>query len=212
MTGSQDWWFIDDVVPGIRCDAKYAGTDNFTGAPVDGYGTPRLVGSRELCAALASAQRQADAHGWVLLVWDAYRPLRAVDAFLRWSRAPEDAQTKQRHHPHLSRLEIVELGYVAARSGHCRGGSVDLTLCYKDTGEPLDMGGRHDLMDPISHHDAPGVGDSAAENRNTLRALLGEHGFTDFAHEWWHYTLIDEPYPDIYFDFPITAASFGCAA
>ena len=201
---SNDFVFVDEYVPGIRWDAKYATWDNFIGRPVDGYRANRIVGTRALCAALDRAQQKAASRGFGLLLWDGYRPQRAVDCFLKWSTQPEDGRTKLRHYPNIHRLDMFEQGYVAARSGHSRGGTVDLTLYHLASGELAPMGGGHDLMDPVSHHDAPGITPAAADNRQHLRSVMEESGFDSYACEWWHYTLRNEPYPNTYFDFPIT--------
>ncbi len=199
--------FVDELVPGIRWDAKYATWDNFTGKPVDGYLANRIVGTKRLCAALDKAQHRARSLGFGLLLWDGYRPQRAVDCFVRWSRQPEDGRTKQRHYPDIDRSDMFERGYVATLSGHSRGSTVDLTLYHLGTGELASMGGGHDLMDPLSHHGATGIGHLAERNREQLRSLMEDSGFSSYACEWWHYTLTDEPYPDTYFDFPITSAA-----
>jgi D-alanyl-D-alanine dipeptidase len=196
--------FVDEFVPGIRWDAKYATSDNFTGELVDGYLANRIVGTKALCAALENAQEKAASLGFGLLLWDGYRPQRAVDRFLRWSKQPEDGRTKARHYPNIDRAEMFAQGYVATKSGHSRGSTVDLTLYYLATGELVPMGGGHDLMDAISHHDAPGVTPAEAVHRRHLRSLMESCGFSAYESEWWHYTLTDEPHPDTYFDFPIT--------
>jgi D-alanyl-D-alanine dipeptidase len=194
-----DFVFVDDLVPGVRWDAKYATWDNFTGRPVDGYRVNRIVGTRALCEALENARDKAESLGFGLLLWDGYRPQRAVDCFLRWSEQPEDGRTKQRHYPRIDRADMVKDGYVAAKSGHSRGSTVDLTLYHLATGELADMGGGHDLMDPISHHQAP----VETTNREQLREVMEACGFKKYDWEWWHYTLKDEPYPETYFDFPV---------
>ncbi|PXY18799.1 D-Ala-D-Ala dipeptidase VanX [Prauserella muralis] len=201
---NDDFVFVDEFVPGIRWDAKYATWDNFTGRPVDGYLANRIVGTTALCAALKGARDEAEHRGFGLLLWDGYRPQRAVDCFLRWSQQPEDGRTKQRHYPNIDRTEMFEQGYVAARSGHSRGSTVDLTLYHLDTRELAPMGGDHDLMDPISHHGATGITHVEARNRQHLRSIMESCGFRRYDTEWWHYTLEDEPFPDTYFDFPIT--------
>jgi zinc D-Ala-D-Ala dipeptidase len=201
---NSDFVFVDEFVPGIRWDAKYATWDNFTGKPVDGYRANRIVGTRALCAALNRAQEKAASLGFALLLWDGYRPQRAVDCFLRWSQQPENGRTKRRHYPGIDRPEMFERGYVAARSGHSRGGTVDLTLYELATGELAPMGGHHDLMDPVSHHGAPGITPAEAGNRSRLRSIMLACGFDPYDREWWHYTLKHEPYPGTYFDFPIT--------
>ncbi|KRC62427.1 peptidase M15 [Agromyces sp. Root81] len=207
-----DFVFVDELVPGIRWDAKYATWDNFTGRPVDGYLVNRIVGTRALCAALARAQEQAVALGFGVLLWDGYRPQHAVDRFIRWSREPEDGRKKPRYYPNISRSEMFEQGYVAERSGHSRGSTVDLTLFRLDTGELASMGGDHDLMDPISHHGAIGISSPEAVNRRRLCEVMEHSGFARYDSEWWHYTLVDEPHPDTYFDFPITMAADRLAA
>ncbi|MFE6101353.1 D-Ala-D-Ala dipeptidase VanX [Streptomyces laurentii] len=204
-----DFVFMDEFIPGIRWDAKYATWDNFTGKPVDGYLANRIVGTRDLCAALRSAREEAASHGFGLLLWDGYRPQRAVDSFRRWSEQPEDGRTKRRHYPRIDRPEMFENGYVAAKSGHSRGSTVDLTLYHLESGDLAAMGGDHDLMDSISHHGAEGISRAAADNRRRLRSIMETSGFSSYACEWWHYTLKDEPYPDTYFDFPITQVSPG---
>ncbi len=195
--------FVDEHVSGIYWDAKYATWDNFTGKPVDGYRANRIVGTRALCAALDRARVKAASVGFGLLLWDGYRPQRAVDSFLRWSREPEDGRTKGRHYPNIHRTEMFEKGYVAPRSGHSRGSTVDLTLFHLATGERAPMGGDHDLMDPISHHGAEGIPEVDALNRQHLRSVMELSGFRSYDCEWWHYTLEDEPHPETYFDFPI---------
>jgi D-alanyl-D-alanine dipeptidase len=195
--------YVDELVPGIRWDAKYATWDNFTGTPVDGYLVNRIVGTEALCEGLERAQARAAKLGFGLLLWDGYRPQRAVDRFLRWSTEPEDGPTRRRYHPNLARPEMFDKGYVARKSGHSRGSTVDLTLFRLSTGELAQMGGGHDLMDPVSHHCARGVTRTEARNRRHLRALMEGCGFSSYDCEWWHYTLRREPYPDTYFDFPV---------
>jgi zinc D-Ala-D-Ala dipeptidase len=195
--------FLDEVLSGVRWDAKYATWDNFTGTPVDGYEVNRVVGSDALAAALLEAKDRAAATGLGLLLWDAYRPQRAVDRFLEWSCQPEDGRTKQRFYPNIDRAAMFTSGYVAPKSGHSRGSAVDLTLYRLDTGELLPMGGDHDLMDERSHHGARGVSAIEARNRRTLCDVMERSGFERYDHEWWHYALRYEPYPDTYFDFPI---------
>ncbi len=201
---NNDFVFVDEFVPGIRWDAKYATWDNFTGKPVDGYDANRIVGTRALCAALTRARERAAALGFGLLLWDGYRPQRAVDCFLRWSQQPDDGRTKPRHYPNIDRAEMFERGYVAAKSGHSRGATVDLTFYDLASGELAPMGGDHDLMDPQSHHSAASIAEVEARNRHHLCFVMEGCGFDSYDREWWHYTLKHEPYPNTYFDFPIT--------
>jgi D-alanyl-D-alanine dipeptidase len=199
----EEFVFVDESVSGMRWDAKYATWDNFTGKPVDGYLVNRIVGTRALCAALARAREEAASLGFGLLLWDGYRPQRAVESFLRWAKQPEDGRTKPRHYPNIGRAEMFEQGYVAAKSGHSRGSTVDLTLYHLATCELARMGGGHDLMDAISHHGARGITRIETRNRQLLRSIMEASGFSPYECEWWHYTLESEPFPDTYFDFPI---------
>lgn len=201
-----DFVFVDEYVPGVRWDAKYSTWDNFTGKPVDGYLANRIVGTRALCSALERVMEETVSLGFGLLLWDGYRPQRAVDCFVRWSRQPEDGRTKLRHYPNIDRTQMFQQGYVAARSGHSRGGTVDLTLYHLATGELAAMGGGHDLMDSISHHGAKGITQAELRNRQCLCSVMEACGFSSYGFEWWHYTLRDEPYPDTYFDFPIAGS------
>jgi D-alanyl-D-alanine dipeptidase len=195
--------FLDEVLSGVRWDAKYATWDNFTGTPVPGYDVNRIVGSQALADALLDATTHAAGAGFGLLLWDGYRPQRAVNRFLEWSAQPEDGRTKETFYPNIDRAEMFTRGYVAPKSGHSRGSAVDLTLYRLDTGELAEMGGRHDFMDERSHHGARGLSGIAAENRRTLCFIMEGNGFERYECEWWHYALRDEPYPDTYFDFPI---------
>ncbi|HEX2578027.1 MAG TPA: D-Ala-D-Ala dipeptidase VanX [Aquihabitans sp.] len=195
--------FLDEVLPGIRWDAKYATWDNFTGAPVDGYEVNRIAGTPALAGALRVARDRAAELGFGLLLWDGYRPQRAVDRFRAWSEGPDDPVTKAAFHPGIDRAEMWTRGYIADRSGHSRGAAVDLTLFRLDDLELADMGGRHDLMDARSHHGAPGLSGTVARNRRTLCVVMEASGFERYDREWWHYVLSDEPHPDTYFDVPI---------
>jgi zinc D-Ala-D-Ala dipeptidase len=203
---NRDFVFVDEFLPGVRWDAKYATWDNFTGRPVDGYDANRIVATTVLCAALDRAQAGAASLGVGLLLWDGYRPQRAVERFLAWAEEPEDERTRLLHYPNLNKAEVVEQGYVAARSAHSRGSAVDLTVYDLATGELVPMGGDFDLMDTVSHHGAAGVTEEEAINRRRLRSLMETCGFRAYEREWWHYELDDEPYPDSYFDFPITSS------
>ncbi|MDR1060976.1 MAG: D-Ala-D-Ala dipeptidase VanX [Clostridiales bacterium] len=198
--------FLDEVLRGVRWDAKYATWDNFTGKPVDGYEANRVAGSRELAAALLAAKELAAAQGFGLLLWDGYRPQRAVNCFLRWSeqRAKgEDGLAKERYYPNIDRAAMIAEGYVAPKSSHSRGSAIDLTLYRLDTGAIIPMGTGFDFMDERSGHAARGISGGEARNRRLLRAIMESSGFAPYEREWWHYALRNEPYPDSYFNFPV---------
>ena len=192
--------YLDEAAPGITWDAKYAGSDNLTGAPLNGYKVSRTVGTRELGAALDRAHRYFANKGYGLCVWDAYRPKSGVRSFMEWAAQLEDLRTKSAHYPRHRKSDLFVLGYIAEKSGHSRGSSIDLTLTRG--GWLVDMGGIFDLMDDISHHGYP-VPEPARQNRLILKEGMEKCGFRAYECEWWHYTLVNEPYPDTYFDFPI---------
>ena len=194
--------FLDEIVPGFCWDAKYATADNLTGAPLDGYLVNRVVGSRALAEALVPAAAWFAGLGYRLFGYDAYRPQRGVQSFVDWAKRPEDGRTKARFYPALEKSQLFPLGYIAERSGHSRGGSIDLTLATGD-GVPIDMGGHFDLMDERSHLDYTDLSEAQLKNRRLLLEGMLKFGFRSYVNEWWHYSLIDEPYPDTYFDFPI---------
>ena len=145
--------------------------------------------------------------GYGLLVWDSYRPQRAVNCFLRWAAEPEDGRRKEIHYPNIKREELLSKGYVAAKSSHSRGSAVDLTLYSLKTNEILQMGTCFDFMDVKSHHTCKDVSKEEYENRQLLCGLMTRHGFVPFENEWWHYNLKKEPYPETYFDFPLSGSS-----
>ncbi len=195
--------YLDGCVPYCKADAKYFGTDNFVGRRVDGYMADRVVGTRELASALARAAEETVRQGLGFMLWDAYRPARAVAHFVRWANSPEDGLTKSRHYPRIDKADMISEGYVSAKSSHSRGSAVDLTLYDLNTGKLLDMGGDFDFMDISSHHGFTGISREAFENRELLKSIMERNGFEAYENEWWHYRLTDEKYKDTYFDFPI---------
>jgi D-alanyl-D-alanine dipeptidase len=203
MSMENGFVFLDEMLHGIRWDSKYATWDNFTGKPVDGYEVNRIAGTYDLGLALMKVRQRAAALGYGLLLWDAYRPKRAVNCFLRWAAQPEDERTKARYYPHIEKREIISRGYIAAKSSHSRGSTVDLTLYRLDTCTLVPMGGDFDFMDERSHHETNGVSAIETQNRRILRSIMEDSGFKSYSCEWWHYVLCDEPYPDSYFDFPV---------
>ena len=196
--------FLDEMLHGVRWDAKYATWDNFTGKPVDGYEVNRIIGTKAVAFALREAQIHAAALGYGLLLCDGYRPRTAVDCFLRWAAQPEDNLTKEKFYPNIERAELITKGYVASQSSHSRGSAIDLTLYHLDTVELVSIGSNFDFMDERSHHTAKGIGDAEAQNRRCLRKIMESSGFQSYRFEWWHYKLIDEPYPDTYFNFAVS--------
>ncbi|MBR5288738.1 MAG: M15 family metallopeptidase [Clostridia bacterium] len=194
--------YIADVIPGVREDVRYAGCHNFMGRPADGYAAARSVCTRECAQALAKAAAVFAADGYTPLIYDAYRPQRAVDHFVRWSLDLDDTLGKAEFYPTLDKAELFEKGYIARRSGHSRGSTVDLTILDAE-GKPLDVGGEFDWFSAVSGHAYAQLTPAQKRNREYLKTVMEKAGFLPYSEEWWHYRLKDEPYPDTYFDFVI---------
>lgn len=193
--------YIKDIIPSVREDIRYAGDHNFVGCPVDGYFAPKSVLKENAALALKRAAAAFEQQGLYLLIYDAYRPQRAVDHFVRWAKDPDDVKTKEEFYPALDKSELFPKGYIAVYSGHSRGLTVDLTLTDAQ-GNELDMGGEFDWFSKISSHDYGDLTPGQKANRQLLRRGMLNAGFDDYSEEWWHYTFIcDEP--KVYYDFPI---------
>jgi len=198
--------FIDaaTVVDGLVVDMRYFAADNFVGKRIDGYEAPRCLLTRSAAAALAAAQRDLTRRGLGLKVYDCYRPERAVRHFARWARDLADVARKADHYPDVDKRDLFRLGYIAARSGHSRGSTVDITLVRRAAGEAdPDMGTSFDVFSPKSWPGDISVSETARRNRALLAAAMVRAGFQAYHKEWWHFTLRNEPFPASYFDFPI---------
>lgn len=193
--------YLQDIIPDIICDMRYAASNNLTGKPLDGYLANTPIGTREMAQALKRVAEDAREQGYRLHVFDAYRPQKAVDCFVRWAKEPEDDTTREAYYPKLKKEDLFPLGYIALKSGHTRGSTVDLTLVDGDI--LLDMGTDFDFMDEMSHHGAAGIMALQAKNRLLLLNFMTHRGFLPYENEWWHYRLDNEPYPDTYFDFDV---------
>ncbi len=195
--------YIDDVIPDCLVDAKYAGADNFMGKPATGYEGPYVVASTvctEDCRKVADLLRPK---GYLLKFYDAYRPQRAVDCFARWAADTSDTARREIHYPNIEKCQLFPLGYIAERSSHTRGASVDLTLVDASTLQELDMGSIFDFMDERSWETAKDLTPLQAQNRLILRSAMLTCGFRPYECEWWHFYVGQDPYPDTYFDFVI---------
>jgi D-alanyl-D-alanine dipeptidase len=213
---------LSDVVPDVIQEIRYFSTYNFVGERITGYHTPCALMTKEAAAALKEVSDELKAKGYRLKVYDAYRPQMAVDHFVRWAADIPDTAMKAYFYPDLYKDVLFEQDYIAAKSGHTRGSTVDLTLFDMNTEKELDMGGTFDWFGPESHPDFCGnpetgeyTGDNSSSpagrsitpeqfaNRMLLRKLMLKHGFKPIDSEWWHFTLKDEPFPATYFTFPV---------
>lgn len=195
--------FVDaaEIVPGLRIEMRYTGAHNFVGQPIDGYEAPVCILTRQAAEALAHVQAELAPRGLGLKVYDCYRPQRAVAHFVRWAADLSDQGTKAEFYPNVDKSRLFELGYIAERSGHSRGSTLDLTIIDLATGAELDMGTPFDLFDTRSWPTDETVSAAARANRLMLQNLMRAHGFRSLREEWWHFTLEDEPHSDVYFDF-----------
>lgn len=195
---------IATLVPDIDLDIRYAGQRNFTGRAVDGYEAPKCYLLRAAAEALRDVEMQLRPHGLRLRIFDCYRPARAVRHFVRWAADSGDRSTKAEYYPALDKATLVP-GYIADRSGHSKGATVDLTLqrCEAGRCNPLEMGTAFDFFDPLSNTDHPGIEPRARENRMRLREAMERQGFENYALEWWHYTFRLEPAPEVFHDVPV---------
>lgn len=195
--------YLHDVIPNVVYDIRYYSTNNFVGKRVNGYKKPVAILSKPAADALKKVQEELNQQNMGLKVFDAYRPQKAVDHFVSWGKNELDTLTKSIYYPDIDKSTVFELGYVATKSGHTRGSTIDLTIIDQTANEELDMGSPWDLFGEISHHDSPLVNEKQTQNRNLLRNVMVKHGFVPYASEWWHYTLKDEPYPNTYFNFNV---------
>ena len=196
---------LADYVPGIVQEIRYYTTYNFVGDRIDGYEEPCALLTREAARALKAVSGEVNAQGYRLKIFDAYRPACAVRHFVLWGIEDLDLRMKPYFYPDLEKQELFKRGYIAARSSHSRGSAVDLTLLDMETGKEVDMGSPFDLFSELSHPDSRTVTQEQYDNRMLLRRAMLRNGFAPIDCEWWHFALAQEPYPETYFEFPVSS-------
>jgi D-alanyl-D-alanine dipeptidase len=218
---------IQKNIPSVVLDIRYYGEHNFLGTRVDGYQAPKCLITAPAAEALAKVQAELQEMSLSLKIYDCYRPQRAVDHFVRWAKDIEDTQTKAEFYPTVDKRNLFRDGYIAEKSGHSRGSTIDLTIvpvpvpkqelytpgqrlcaCYEPAGKrfrdnSIDMGTGFDCFHELSHPGNLKVGLQQRIHRLLLKTLMDKHGFKHYDQEWWHFTLRNEPYPNTYFDFPV---------
>ncbi len=197
---------LADYVPHIVQEIRYHSTYNFVGERIDGYEEPCALLTIEAARALKAACGELIVQGYRPKVFDAYRPACAVRHFILWGIEDQDVRMKACFYPELEKQELFAKGYIARQSSHSRGSAVDLTLLDMQTGKELDMGSPFDLFSEVSHPDYRGITEEQYENRMRLQKVMVRSGFRPIDCEWWHFSLRDEPYPDTYFEFPVSSA------
>ena len=202
---TSDFVLLADYVPGIIQEIRYYSTYNFIGDRIDCYEEPCAICTIEAARALKAVSNEMNVMGYRLKVFDAYRPAGAVRHFVLWGIEDLDLRMKPFFYPDLEKQELFAKGYIASKSGHSRGSTIDLTLLDMKSGREVDMGSPFDLFSEISHPDSRAVTDEQYDNRMLLQSVMVRNGFRPLDCEWWHFTLENEPFPDTYFEFPVSA-------
>jgi len=198
--------YVDKVIPDIVVDLRYYTEHNFVGQRIDGYLKPKCILTNKAANALFHVQKELKPFGLGLKIFDAYRPQRAVDHFVRWANNLEDTRTKSEFYPDIDKNVLIKDGYIAVRSSHSRGSTVDLTIISLQSGKPeeeLNMGTGFDFFGPASWPLSLNLPPDQRAHRMLLHVLMKKHGFKHYQEEWWHFTLENEPFLETYFNFPV---------
>lgn len=202
--GSENFVNLAEAVPDAILEIRYYSTYNFVGSRIDGYIEPMALLTKEAAKALKQVSDELVQMGYRLKIYDAYRPQKAVDHFVRWSKDDNDTLMKRYFYPDLNKNVLFVQDYINEKSGHSRGSTVDLTLFDMSTEKEVDMGGTFDFFGEESHPDyKKTLTEAQYSNRMLLRNVMIKHGFKPLASEWWHFTLTNEPFPDTYFNFEV---------
>lgn len=198
-----EFCYLDQILPDAVYDVRYFSSNNFVGQRIDGYHVPRIILTRDAAAALAGVQEDLVPFGLGLKFFDGYRPQDAVLHFVRWAKVLDDTRMKQHYYPDVQKKNLFRDGYIAEKSSHSRGSTVDLTIIDLKSGQELDMGTGFDFFGPKSWPDNKNMTSQIRANRALLRESMIRNGFKPLKEEWWHFTLDFEPFPETYFNFPI---------
>ena len=201
---SSGFVLLSDYIPSIVQEIRYFSTYNFIGDRIDGYEEPVALLTIEAARALKAVANEMNVQGYRLKIFDTYRPTIAVKHFIMWGIEDQDVRMKPYFYPDVVKQDLFSKGYIAKKSSHSRGSTVDLTLLDMRTGKGVDMGSQFDWFGIESHPDYRGITEEQYENRIFLQKAMVRNGFTPIDCEWWHFTLADEPYPDMYFSFPVS--------
>lgn len=194
---------LKEQIPNLEIDLRYYGSHNFLGRPVKGYEANKVFISKEAASALVQIQKELNAQGLGIKVFDAYRPQQAVNNFKEWALDIADTAAKKEFYPDVDKRNLFKLGYIAEKSGHSRGSTIDLTIINLKDKKELDMGTGFDYFGEPSHHDYSNLSPQQKANRKLIKDIMEKHGFKSIEEEWWHYTLKNEPFKDQYFDFKV---------
>jgi D-alanyl-D-alanine dipeptidase len=194
---------VNEVIPDLDVELRYFSSNNFVGKPIDGYKTNKLIITRPTANALKLVHEELQNQNLCLKVYDGYRPQRAVNHFVKWAREINDTINKKLFYPDVNKQNLFKAGYIASKSGHSRGSTLDLTIIDGNTGVALDMGSPYDYFGEESWVSYSDISEEQKANRQLLQNIMLKYGFRNYPKEWWHFTLRGEPFPNTYFDFPI---------
>lgn len=195
--------YVKTIIPDLDVELRYYSTNNFVGDTITGYHANVLILTKSTALALKNVQDDLQQQGYCLKVYDGYRPQRAVNHFIRWAKDLKDTINKQHYYPKVVKRYLFKEGYIASRSGHSRGSTVDLTIIDGNTEEELDMGSPFDFFGEESGLTYTNLTEAQKANRQLLQGVMLKHGFRNYVEEWWHFTLRGEPFPNTYFDFEV---------
>ena len=194
--------YIDEIIDDVYIDIRYSYDNNFIGEKINGYNQSVAIGTKELALALKQVQNDLRHFGYGIKIFDAYRPQKAVNHFSRWS-TNDDVLMKDLFYPNIEKRDLFKEGYIASRSGHSRGSTIDLTIINLKTKKELDMGTTYDFFGVESSYDYSGLTYEQSSNRLLLYSVMKKYGFKHLKNEWWHFTLENEPFSDTYFNFNV---------
>ncbi|MGB5419596.1 M15 family metallopeptidase [Algibacter sp.] len=195
--------YVEDVIPDLEVELRYYTSNNFVGIPINGYQSNKLILTIETAEALKLVHEALQEQNLCLKVYDGYRPQQAVNHFIKWAKDLNDTINKQIFYPEVNKRNLFKAGYIASRSGHSRGSTIDLTIIDSNTGEVLDMGSPYDYFGEASWVDYKGITAEQKANRQLLQTYMLKFGFRNYPKEWWHFTLRWEPFPKTYYDFSV---------
>lgn len=195
--------YVENFIPDLEVDLRYCTSNNFVGAPIDGYENYCLILTKEAAVALAEVQKELKKSNLSLKIYDGYRPQRAVNHFIRWARDLNDTINKSQFYPNVKKRNLFKEQYIASHSGHSKGSTLDVTIINYATKEVLDMGSKFDFFGKESWTNYPNLNKKQKKNRALLNSIMSKHGFRNYFREWWHFTLRKQPFPKTFFDFII---------
>ncbi|MFI1745750.1 M15 family metallopeptidase [Thalassobellus sediminis] len=195
--------YVEDIIPDLKVELRYNTSNNFVGKVIEGYQSNKLILTKQTAMALKQVHEELQDNNLCLKVYDGYRPQQAVNHFIRWAKDLNDTINKSLFYPDVAKENLFKEEYIASRSGHSKGSTVDLTIVDGNTGEQIDMGSAYDFFGEASWVNYDNITDDQKANRQLLQKIMLKYGFRNYLKEWWHFTLNGEPFPNTYFDFPV---------